>query len=69
MIEYEPNALGLADRYASVLGAVMDEHKEGKLKETIELQRKYYNKFYSWETRINEWRNFLNYARATKKTT
>jgi len=69
IIEYEPNALQLADRYSNVLNAVLDEYKEGKLNETIELQRKYYNKYYSWETRINEWRNFLNYARATKKTT
>ena len=67
MIEYEPNALGLAERYSNVLNAVMNEYKEGKLKETIELQRKYYNKYYSWETRISEWRNFLNYARAIKK--
>ena len=68
MIEYEPNADDLARRYALVLNGVIDDYRDGKLNEDIEAQVKYYNKHYSWQTRIQEWRNFLNYVRANQQT-
>jgi hypothetical protein len=32
------------------------------------MQIKYYDKYYSWNTRIEEWKNFLNYVRNKKET-
>jgi glycosyltransferase involved in cell wall biosynthesis len=67
MIEYEPNHAELAKKFASQLNWVIHNLKEGNYKEDLDLQVKYYEKNYSWKTRIEEWRNFLQYARTRKK--
>ena len=66
MIEYEPNHAMLARRYAAQLNSVIDNYKKGQYKEDLELQVKYYEKHYSWKTRIEEWRNFFKYVRSQK---
>ena len=43
-------------------------YKNNLYKDDLEMQIKYYNKNYSWETRIQEWINFLNYVRRKKTT-
>ena len=67
MIEFDGSGQNLIERYADTLNSVIDNYKNGLYKEDLEMQIKYYNKYYSWETRIKEWINFLNYARSQKK--
>jgi UDP-glucose:(glucosyl)LPS alpha-1,2-glucosyltransferase len=62
MIEFDSSATNLIERYAETLNSVLDNYKQNMYKEDLEMQVKYYNKYYSWNTRIQEWRNFLNYA-------
>ena len=67
MIEFDSSGQNLIERYAETLNSVIDNYKNNLYKDDLEMQIKYYNKNYSWETRIQEWINFLNYVR-TKKT-
>jgi len=67
MIEFDSSGQNLIERYADTLNSVIDNYKNGLYKEDLEMQTKYYNKYYSWEIRIREWINFLNYARSQKK--
>jgi UDP-glucose:(glucosyl)LPS alpha-1,2-glucosyltransferase len=66
MIEFNPT-LDLVNSYADALGNVMDNYKAGVYKEDTQLQTQFYKKFYSWETRIEEWKGFLNYVRSNKE--
>lgn len=68
MIEYEPNHAMLARRYAAQLHSVIDNYKKGTYKEDLELQVQYYQRNYSWKTRIQEWKNFFNYVRQQKNS-
>ena len=67
MIEFDSSGQNLVERYADTLNSVIDNYKNGLYKEDLEMQTKYYSKYYSWEIRIREWINFLNYARSQKK--
>jgi len=67
MIEFDSSGQNLIERYAETLNSVIDNYKNNLYKDDLEMQIKYYNKNYSWETRIQEWINFFNYVR-TKKT-
>jgi len=67
MIEFDSSGQNLIERYAETLNSVIDNYRDNLYKDDLEMQIKYYNKNYSWETRIQEWINFLNYVR-TKKT-
>lgn len=69
MIEFDSSVNNLIERYADTLNSVIDNYKEGVYEEDIRMQIEYYNKYYSWNTRITEWRNFLNYVRTNKKET
>ena len=66
MIEFDSSGQNLIERYAETLNSVIDNYKNNLYKDDLEMQIKYYNKNYSWETRIQEWRNFLNYVRKEK---
>jgi glycosyltransferase involved in cell wall biosynthesis len=66
MIEFDSNIQNLIKRYAQTLNSVIDNYKNNVYKEDLEMQIKYYNKYYSWNTRITEWNNFLNYVRQEK---
>ena len=68
MIEFDSSAQNLIERYADTLNSVLDNYKNNLYKEDLELQIKYYEKYYSWNTRIQEWNNFLNYVRSKKET-
>ena len=68
MIEFDSSVGNLIERYADTLNSVLDNYKNNLYKEDLELQIKYYEKYYSWNTRIEEWKNFLNYARNKKET-
>lgn len=66
MIEFDSSGQNLIERYAETLNSVIDNYKNNLYKDDLEMQIKYYNKNYSWETRIQEWKNFLNYVRKEK---
>ena len=66
MIEFDSSGQNLINRYSETLNSVIDNYKNGIYKEDLEMQIRYYNKYYSWETRIQEWKNFLNYVRREK---
>ena len=66
MIEFDSSAQNLIERYAQTLNSVIDNYKNNLYKDDLEMQTKYYNKYYSWNTRIQEWKNFLNYVRQEK---
>ena len=66
MIEFDSSVQNLIERYAQTLNSVIDNYKNNLYKDDLEMQIKYYNKYYSWNTRITEWNNFLNYVRQEK---
>ena len=66
MIEFDSSGQNLIERYAETLNSVIDNYRDNIYKDDLEMQIKYYNKNYSWETRIQEWKNFLNYVRTEK---
>jgi len=66
MIEFDSSVQNLIERYAQTLNSVIDNYKNDLYKDDLEMQTKYYNKYYSWNTRIQEWKNFLNYVRQQK---
>jgi len=66
MIEFDSSGQNLIERYAETLNSVIDNYRNNLYKDDLEMQIKYYNKNYSWETRIQEWINFLNYVRRKK---
>ena len=67
MIEFDSSVQNLIERYAQTLNSVIDNYKNNLYKDDLEMQTKYYKKYYSWNTRIQEWKNFLNYVREQKK--
>ena len=67
MIEFEPNLKALAERFASALDSVLTKYRAGGYKQDMHMQMDYYNNYYSWNTRINEWRNFLSYVKRNKE--
>jgi len=66
MIEFDSSAQNLIERYAQTLNSVIDNYKNNLYIGDLEMQTKYYSKYYSWNTRIKEWKNFLNYVRQEK---
>ena len=67
MIEFDSGVLNLIHRYADLLNTTLDNYKNNVYKEELEMQKQYYNNYYSWNTRIKEWENFLEYARTKTK--
>ena len=68
MIEFNSSGIQLINNFTSALNTVIDNYKNNVYKEDLELQVKFYKKYYSWETRIEEWKGFLNYVRREKET-
>jgi len=66
MIEIDSNGNDLAQKYANTLGTVIDNFKANVYNDDIRMQIEYYTKYYTWKTRIEEWRNFLQYVRKEK---
>ena len=59
-VPYNQNHRKLADEYAKVLNTVIDNYWQEENQNKLIAQVAYYNKFYSWEIRANEWRNFFD---------
>ena len=63
LVSYDSNKKNLARKFAFALNKSIDEYwtkeNQAKLKE----QHAYYKTFYSWESRITEWKHFLQQVR------
>jgi len=66
-VEFDSSAQNLIQRYADSLNTTIDNYGKNLYKEELEMQKQYYNNYYSWNTRIKEWENFLEYARSKTK--
>ena len=66
-VEFDSSAQNLIQRYAASLNTTIDNYGKNLYKEELEMQKQYYNNYYSWNTRIKEWENFLEYARNKTK--
>ena len=53
---YQPNLQQLANNYALTLNECMNNYKKGEYNDLLKSQQKYFNTYYSWNYRINEWR-------------
>lgn len=59
LVNYDSNKVNLAKKFAHALNKAIDEYWTKETQKRLEEQHIYYKKFYSWDNRINEWRNFL----------
>lgn len=53
-------------RYADTLNETIDNYWSEETQELLYEQTKHFNKYYSWDFRLNEWKNFLQYAKKMK---
>jgi glycosyltransferase involved in cell wall biosynthesis len=63
LVGYEANKSNLAKKFAFALNRAIDEYWSDETQIRLLEQHTYYKKFYSWDTRINEWKNFLSQVR------
>jgi glycosyltransferase involved in cell wall biosynthesis len=59
-VEIDSSGYNLIRKYAQKLDNLIDEALNGSLQEFKKTQVDYYRKYYSWENRIEEWKNFFN---------
>jgi glycosyltransferase involved in cell wall biosynthesis len=60
LVSYDTNKSNLAKKFAFALNRAIDEYWNEATQERLQLQHIYYKKFYSWDSRISEWHNFLS---------
>ena len=60
LVSYESNKTNLARKFAFALNRAIDEYWTKETQQRLQEQHIYYKKFYSWDARINEWRNFIS---------
>jgi glycosyltransferase involved in cell wall biosynthesis len=60
LINFETNKLNLAKKFAFALNLAIDEYWTEETQKRLQEQHVFYKRFYSWDVRINEWRNFLS---------
>lgn len=58
-VPYGPNRQVLAERYATVLNYEINMYWSNYIQQHIRDQNAHYNKFWSWETRLQEWNSFF----------
>lgn len=63
-VPYQSDREKMAESYAHVLNNAIDRYRSVENQEKLSSQIEYYNKFWSWDYRISEWREF--FARITK---
>jgi glycosyltransferase involved in cell wall biosynthesis len=61
-LPYEKDFAKLAQTFASVIDQAADQLHEASVKEHLEFQIKYTNKYYAWKDKANTWNNFLQGA-------
>lgn len=60
LVSYDSNKVNLAKKFAFALNRAIDEFWSEETQLRLQEQHVYYKKFYSWDNRISEWRNFLS---------
>ena len=60
LVSYDKNKVNLAKKFAFALNRAIDEYWTEETQLRLQEQHIHYKKFYSWESRINEWKNFLS---------
>lgn len=60
LVSYDSNKSNLAKKFAFALNRAIDEFWSEETQLRLLEQHVYYKKFYSWDNRISEWRNFLS---------
>jgi len=63
LVSYDSNKLNLAKKFAFALNRAIDEFWSEETQLRLQEQHVYYKKFYSWDYRIIEWKNFLSQLR------
>jgi glycosyltransferase involved in cell wall biosynthesis len=63
LVGYESNKANLVRKFAFALNRAIDEFWSQETQERLQAQHFYYKKFYSWDARISEWKNFLLQAK------
>jgi len=61
-ISYDKDLKSLAKKYAITLNFIADNLHEDLMQERLELQKKFYRKYYDWDIRIGEWISLLDQA-------
>ena len=61
-VPYEKDFNRLAVTFANVIDAASNQLHEASVKEHLDFQIKYTNKYYSWSDKANTWNNFLQGA-------
>jgi glycosyltransferase involved in cell wall biosynthesis len=64
LVNYDSNKINLTQKFAFALNLAIDEFWSKETQERLQAQHIYYKKFYSWDSRISEWRNFLSQIKA-----
>jgi glycosyltransferase involved in cell wall biosynthesis len=59
LLPYDSNKVNLAKKFAGALNIAIDDYWTKETQQRLQEQHIYYKKFYTWDSRINEWRNFL----------
>jgi glycosyltransferase involved in cell wall biosynthesis len=59
LVEIDSSGYNLINKYAKQLNNLIDKAKDGTLQEYKTNQVDYYKKFYTWESRIKQWKNFI----------
>ncbi len=60
LVNFESNKINLARKFSFALNRAIDEFWTKETQQRLQEQHIYYKKFYSWDNRINEWKNFLS---------
>jgi glycosyltransferase involved in cell wall biosynthesis len=60
LVGYDSNKVNLTRKFAFALNRAIDEYWTKETQERLREQHFYYKNFYSWDSRISEWRNFLS---------
>lgn len=59
-VEIDTSGYNLIKKYAEKLNYLIDRAIDGSLYDFKKLQVDYYRKFYSWDKRLQEWKDFFN---------
>lgn len=60
LVSFDSNKENLTKKFAFALNRAIDEFWSRETQLRLVEQHNYYKRFYSWDSRINEWKNFLS---------
>ena len=60
MYNWEPDQSAHAQKYAAILNHAIDSFWDPSVQSVLRMQVSYYNYFYGWDMRLNEWNDMLN---------